>query len=150
MTDDCPFCRRPMEPDAKIRSKPQHDRYFAMIDLAYQHWPETHETQFVNSEECRKHLQMKAGWYDVALRFPLAGMTEDAAKAFAKAIIDVSKEYSIPVIEGNTIIVYTPKSIAFRKMDHRTACALFDKVSHVLQTEIGVSGDDLLNNADAI
>lgn len=144
MTDDCPFCRRAMEPDVKVRSHAQHARYWKMIELAYEAWPDTHERQFADKEECRKYLQMKAGWFEEASRMPAIGARPQVFMVMAEAMFRAAGNFAIATQQGGDIVVYKPKSISFRSMGHKAACEIFDKVSFVIRDEIGVSGDELL------
>ena len=129
---------------AKPRSVEQHRRYFALISAAFHHWPEGHERQFSSSEELRKWLQMKAGHREIGASIPLTGINKDRAMLLAEASIRAAGSYAVPVIHGDVLVVWRPKSIAFDKLEHKAACALFDEVAAVIEAETGVPADRLL------
>ncbi len=143
---ECPFCRRKMEGDKPVRSYQQHKRFFAMCEAAFEHWPETHPRQFPNKDHCRKYLEMKAGWYVEASRMSVSGFEPALLCSLAEAMFRAAGGYAIAVQQGDEIAVFAPKSISYRALGHKTACQLFDKVSQVIGKEIGISGDDLLEN----
>lgn len=141
----CPACGFVLD-DAKglPRSVPQLRRYFAMIRAAYHHWPERHERQFASEDECRKWLQMKAGHREIGATIPLTGMSKERAMLLAEAAIRAAGSYAVPVIHGDTLAIWRPKSIAFSKLGHKAACRLFDDVADVIRAETGIDPDELL------
>lgn len=151
----CPVCDSDLDKigighNSKPRSYEQHKRYFKMIDLAFDAWPETHRRQFSGTEECRKFLQMKAGWFLEASRMPVMGMRAEAAIMFAEAMFKAAGNFAIAAQQGDDIVVWKPKSISYDKLSHSRACELFDKVNFVIRDEIGVSGDELLERQKEI
>ncbi len=141
---NCPHCGCEIEASDKRRSLPHLRRYFALIRAAYHHWPETHATQFSDETECRKWLQMKAGHREIGARIPLVGMNKDRAVALVEAAIRAAGSYAVPVMHGGDLVVFVPKSIAFGKLSHLAACALFDGVADVIKDETGMDADTLL------
>jgi len=129
---------------AKPRSVEQHRRYFALISAAFHHWPESHKRQFSSSEELRKWLQMKAGHREIGASIPLTGINKERAMLLAEASIRAAGSYAVPVIHGDVLVVFRPKSIAFDKLDHKAACALFDEVAAVIEAETGMPANNLL------
>lgn len=83
----CPHCGSASDANEKPRSLPQLRRYFAMIRSAFHHWPETAQIQFASEEECRKHLQMQAGWREIGARIPLFGANPDVIKMIVRQSI---------------------------------------------------------------
>jgi 4'-phosphopantetheinyl transferase EntD len=145
----CPHCGVEIEATkGKPRSLDQHRRYIAMIKAAYLHWPETHSVQFSSDEECRKFLQMKAGHFEIAARIPLIGLNKERAKMLAEAAIRAAGSYAVPVVKGNDLVVFVPKSISFQRMTHLAFCALNDVVADVIKTETGIDADTLLNETE--
>lgn len=141
----CPECGAILDKAGKSpRSVPQLRRYFAMIRAAFLHWPEKHERQFASSEELRAYLQMKAGYREVAATIPLIGIPKDRAVFLAEAAIRAAGGYAMPVLHGDTLAVFKPKSIAFGKMKHSDFCKLVDGVSDVIFAETGMRGEQLL------
>lgn len=148
--DHCPECGCEIkQTKSVVRSVPQLKRYFAVLRAAFDAWPETHEHQFSNVEEFRAWLQMKSGYREIGAKIPLAGMSKERACLLAEAAIRATGSYAVPVIHGNTLVVFRPKSIAFQKLSHYDACKLFEQVEAFVEDAIGVSCDELLKNAEA-
>jgi hypothetical protein len=127
---------------------PHLKRYFVMTKAAFVHWPEDHDTQFNNHDECRKWLQMKAGHYVITGRIPLKGLSKEDALFLAEAVIRASGEWSVPRVYKSEIIVYAPKSISFPKLAHLDACQLFNDVSDVIAAETGMDPEQLMNETE--
>lgn len=142
--DHCPNCGTVLESRDVPRSVPQHRRYFGLIRAIFHHWPEAHERQFASEEECRKWLQMKAGHREVGASIPLTGMSKERAMLLAEAAIRAAGSYAVPVLHGDTLVIWRPKSISFDKLSHKAACRLFDEVSEVIRAETGIDPDQLL------
>lgn len=148
----CPHCGCEIETviaqntarKGKPRSVEQHRRYFAIINQAFMHWPESHEAQFASVEECRTWLQMKSGHREIAARIPITAMKPDKAKLLAEAAIRAAGAYAIPVVHGTDLVIWKPKSIAFNKLSHLAFCALNDAVSEVISAETGLDVEQLL------
>lgn len=142
----CPHCLSPLEDDPKgaPRSLEQLRRYFALMRAVYFHWPESHEHQFSNVEECRKYLQMKAGHREIGASIPLSGMKPEKAMFLAEAAIRAAGSYALPVIHGSTLVVFVPKSIAFHKMGHAEFCALNREIDEVIREETGLDPEQCL------
>lgn len=144
----CPHCGGVLS-KGKPRSVEQHRRFFALIKAAYDQWPETHERQFSSQEELRKWLTMKAGHREVGASIPLTGMQKERAMLLAEAAIRAAGSYAVPVIHGDTLVVFRPKSIAFEKLEHKAACQLFDEVEAFIEDAIGVPAEQLLREKAA-
>jgi hypothetical protein len=146
----CPHCGCDLheEPGKSPRSVPQLRRYFSLIKAAFMHWPEVHERQFSSAEECRKYLQMKAGYREISATVPLLGIPKERAVFVAEVSIRAAGGYAMPVLHGDTLVIFKPKSIAFRKMAHKDFCKLSDEVEAVIFAEIGIPGDKLLKETE--
>jgi len=142
----CPVCGCVI--DREPRSLAQHRRYFAMIRAAFHHWPESHERQFASEEECRKWLQMKAGHREIGATIPLTGMSKERAMLLAEAAIRAAGSYAVPVIHGDTLAIWRPKSIAFSKLGHKEACRLFDDVADVIRAETGIDPEEMMRETE--
>lgn len=141
----CPHCGCALESG---RSAPHLRRYFAMIRAVYDHWPETHRQQFDSVEHCRKWLQMKAGHRDVHTAITLDAMSERDAILTARATLAAAGTYAEVVAHRGQLLVLVPRSIAFDKLDHKAACALFNEVDEVIEAETGVSGSQYLQQTE--
>lgn len=142
--EHCPHCGCELPKPGKPRSIDQHRRYFAMIAAAFHHWPNARDRQFTSSEELRKWAQMKAGYREIGAQIPLSGIGREKALMLVEAAIRASGSYAVPVLHGDTLVVFRPKSIAFGKLAHIDACKLFDDVAAIIEQEVGVSADRLL------
>jgi len=143
----CPQCGCQFDEEfkGKPRSIDQHRRFFALCRAVYAHWPETHERQFGDAEECRKFLQMKAGYREIAAQIPLVGLPREKALVLVEASIRGAGSYAVPVLHGDTMVIFKPKSIAFSKLPHIAFCALNNAVDEVIRAETGLDPDQLLN-----
>lgn len=143
----CPHCGADLGND-KYRSTSQLRRYFAIIKAAFFHWPD--RLQFSDVEELRKYLQVTAGYKEVSSVTDLGKMSKDMALLIAEAAIKATGNYALPEIHGDTLVVFKPKSISFKKMPHSEFCELSDKVEGLIRSEIGVDADKVLREFDAI
>ncbi len=147
---DCPHCGCQIdEPKGKPRSVEQIRRYFALIKAAFHHWPETHPHQFANVDELRSFLQMSAGHRETGAQIPISGMSKERAMLLAEAAIRGAGSYALPVIHGDTLVVFKPKSISFAKMAHADFCKLSDAVELVIAKETGIDTAKLLTERAA-
>ncbi len=149
MTTNCPHCGCVLtEKDGgKPRSVEQIRRYFAMLKIAWTNWPETHAQQFASADEMRAWLQMKAGAREVGAQIPLSGMSKERAMLLAEAAIRGAGSFAWPVIHGDVLVIFRPKSISFAKMAHADFCRLSDDVQAVIADETGINLDDLMRAA---
>jgi hypothetical protein len=146
----CNHCGREIDTAGKApRSVPQLRRYFAMLKAAFLHWPETAERQFASVEELRAYAQMKAGHREIGATIPLSGMNKERAMLLAEAAIRAAGSYAMPVLHGDTLVIFKPKSIAFTRLSHTEFCRLNDDVSEAIFNEIGMRGEQLLKETEA-
>lgn len=145
----CPHCGCELAPSAggKPRSVEQIRRYFAMIKAAHMHWPEWHERQFASSEELRAFLQMKAGAREIGAQIPLTGLSKERAMLLAEAAIRGAGSYAMPLIHGDMLVIFRPKSISFARMPHADFCKLSDDVAAVIEAETKIEIADLMQAA---
>lgn len=142
----CPHCGSTKQ--GKPRSVEQHRRYFALMNAAFTHWPEAHERQFSSAEELRKYYQMKAGHREVGASIPLTGINKDKAMLLAEASIRAAGSYAVPVLYKDTLVVFRPLSISFEKLPHKDACKLFDDVSALIESDIGIPAETLMKETE--
>lgn len=145
----CPSCGCDITGNDKPRSLPQLRRYFSMIRAAYHHWPETSDVTFSSEEECRKHLQMRAGWREVGARIPLVGVKPEAAKMLAAAAIAGAKAHAWPVVHKGELIIWIPRSIAFHNMGPQEFGQLSDAVSVVIKDMTGHDVEAMMRESEA-
>jgi hypothetical protein len=119
-----------------------------MIKAAFHHWPESAERQFASPDELRAYLQMKAGHREIGATIPLSGMNKDRAVFLAEAAIRAAGSFAMPVLHGDTLVIFKPKSIAFAKLSHAEFCRLNDEVDDVIFAETGMRGEQLLKETE--
>lgn len=119
-----------------------------MIRAVFHHWPETADVQFSSEDECRKHLQMRAGWRDVGARIPLVGVKPDAARMLASAAIAGARAHAWPVVHKGELIVWIPRSIAFHKMGPQEFGQLSDAVATVVTDMAGLDVESLMKETE--
>lgn len=140
----CPICGSNLDPKGKPRSYDQLKRYFALMRAVFTHWPEGHERQFANAEELRKWVQMKAGYREVGAQIPLTGMNRERALLLVEAAIRGAGSHAFPVLHGDVLVVFRPKSIAFDKMTPAAFNALNDAVEATIRQETGLDPNEVL------
>lgn len=142
----CPHCgcELTQKEGGKPRSVEQIRRYFAMLKHTWSNWPESHPQQFASSEEMRAWLQMKAGAREVGAQIPLTGMSKERAMLLAEAAIRGAGSFAWPIINGDTLVIFRPKSISFGRMAHHDFCRLSDAVSDVIEAETGIKIEDMM------
>jgi hypothetical protein len=130
------------------RSLPQHKRLFGLVKAAHMHWPDAHDFQPQSEEHLRKYLTAKAGHYTVQT-IEFGHMPHGTIKSIAEATIAAAGAYAFVRAVSGKLIIYTPKSIAFDKLDHKAACKLFDEIGQVIEVELGIPADELLRQTEA-
>lgn len=147
-TQHCPDCGCILNGGKKPRSLEQHRRYFAVMRAAWMHWPEAHERQFTNAEELRAWLQMKAGHREIGAQIPLTGISKERAMLVVEAAIRGVGSYAMPVIHGDTLVIFKPKSIRFASLSHQAFCALNSDIDAIIEAETGIHPDKLLKETE--
>lgn len=145
----CPHCGCDIgQPSKSTRSVPQLRRYFAMIKAAFHHWPETAERQFASTDELRAYLQMKCGHREIGATVPIVGMNKERAVFLAEAAIRAAGSFALPVLHGDTLVIFKPKSIAFAKLSHTEFCRLSDDVGEIIRQETGLDPEQALREME--
>lgn len=133
------------------RSQKHHRFFFAAIADACANWPETHEFQTKSPERLRAWLLCKAGQpYREHLKYKAEN--EFSAKmmaSFIEMILEHLEAKAITVTSGDLVYVLYPKSIAWGKLDQAAFNEISQRVSDVLQAEIGMTLDDFKQEAAA-
>lgn len=128
----------------KARSSEQHRRFFGLMRAVYHHWPETLEFQPDNEEHLRAYLLVKAK-YRTIKTFYLTN--EDCAGELAHVLPIVTAmmlhRYCWAWTDGNAMHVAAPESMAFDRLPHLKACAVFNDVEDYLKS-IGIDPDAVL------
>lgn len=148
----CPFCEcdLPATDGGKPRSYPQLKRYMALCKRAFKAWPETHEMQFANAYECRKWLEMKAGYRTLLLQQPLIGVSEAKLIPLISASVLATLRahggnngFVVPVTHKNTLYIWGSISVKYQKLPHKDFCELSDKVETLIREITGVGAEEL-------
>ena len=56
----------------------------------------------------------------------------------AEAAIRGAGSWAMPIIHGDTLVIFKPKSVSFAKMPHADFCKLSDAVQDVIKAEAGI------------
>jgi hypothetical protein len=149
MTDkSCPHCGGSLESG---RSSPDHRRFFALINAAFEQWPESADFVPDNSEHLRAWLIAKAGYRESTLIDLPDGATDGMQKLFALSIenaIKAAGAYGFVVPYRAGVAVIKPKSIAWHKLGQREFGKLRDDITDIIEAVIDCKADDLLKERD--
>jgi hypothetical protein len=142
----CPNCETTFDVNnvGKPRSVEQHKRFWGIVHAAWHYWPDQHEKQFASANDLRVWLTMKAGWRDLASKTSIVGMRADAIVPVVQAAIKAAGNNARVTSHKGQLCVWTPKSIRFDKMRHMEFVALNQSVEDVIKSELGITGDELL------
>jgi hypothetical protein len=144
----CPVCDVEYNETDDIRSLPHLKRYMALCRAAHFHWPESHPQQFDTWPELRRWLQMKVGHREIGVRIPIVGISKKLALILVEAAIRGSKAGSVPTFHKGEIIIWNARSISYAKLKHYDAVKLFNDVAALIESEIGISADELLRHGE--
>jgi hypothetical protein len=145
----CPNCGYVL--DGHYRSTPDHNRFFALIESAYEHWPEAHRFQPKSAEHLRGWLLCEANHCTrEILQFEYEADDQTRAKilAFGEVLFEACMrqaprprylEWTFAGLE-----VRTPKSISHQKCGQKRFNEVRNAVEDVIVAETGVAIDDLL------
>jgi hypothetical protein len=153
--DDVKTCPRCGYQERRVRSQAQHNRYFAVIEALFHHWPEHHLVtgeviDFVPDDptHLRKLLQIKAGYRNVTLiEVPGDNPTPKDIKqalAVAEAVAEVADPYIFIRLHGGALAVFTSKSINYDTLTAAPFIKLSNAVDEVIVTETGFDPETLL------
>jgi len=131
----------------RIRSEPDHRRFFALIAAAFANWPESHKFQPSNAEHLRAWLTIHAGHYDI-VTVPVPAdappIVVKLAALSAEAAIKAAGTHAWTVARGHQIDVYSPMSIAWDKLSQAEFWPIRQAVEDVIAAAIGIDADTLL------
>jgi hypothetical protein len=145
----CPACEFAWDliKGGKPRSIEQHKRFFQIVKATFHHWPESHERQFGDLDDCRTWLITKAGYCKLHSCTDLKGKSrDDAIMICASALLAAARTPGKPFsdIRKGKFYVWKTDSISFQNMPHLLFCKLNDAVSDVIKAEMGITADELL------
>lgn len=145
----CEACGQDVKKD---RSAPDHRRLFGLIKAAFMHWPEGHEFEPADAEHLRFWLLCKAGFCErTPITFELVDNPRSAKLlAFAcETVMRASQGRGFVKVHGDIVIIFTPKSIAWDKLDQKAFNDIRDRVTAEIEAALRMSADDLLKHHEA-
>lgn len=148
----CPHCGGLLH---RPRSGPDHRRFFALIQAAFEQWPETHDFQPDTAEHLRKWLLCTAGFRErVDIAVPFADDEPAVAKLAAIAIqsaLEAAGAYAFvrPDPKGGRVAVYKARSIAWDKIGQKEFAEIRTAIEEIIEAELRVSPDQLLREKAA-
>jgi hypothetical protein len=144
----CPHCGFEIVKVAKERSTPQMRRTFGVFAAALNAWPESHRFQPAgNMRWLRSWLEVQAGHYEVVMNLRAESVSPERLEAALGAVLnacDTDRDRFFIEVTDDLVTVKKVNSIAYDKLSHKEACALFDEISNVLFAEIGIDAETLL------
>jgi hypothetical protein len=146
----CPHCGGSL---IKARSLPDHRRLFGVIRAAFDNWPHDHDFTPDDAEHLRAYLLCKAGYSEMTpIEAEFASERPAMARLVAlsiEAALRAANGHAFVRVHGDRIGVFKPKSIAFDKLSQRDFVPIREAVEAVIETELGVTADDLLKSLEA-
>jgi hypothetical protein len=138
----CPRC------GSDDRSVPQLRRFFKVVKVAYDYWPER-SVRPTDSEHLRAWLLCKVGWRtEVSVEIE-DGQAADVGAQACKSLMKALGHHVWVVPRKDALVIIAPRSISFAKADHKTMCKVFADVEDVICREMGIeSCDQLLREAE--
>lgn len=147
----CPECGAIL---TKGRSAPMHRRFFALIEAAFTHWPESASFRPDDAEHLRKYLLCKAGYrqskeIEVAYSEGNPTITRETALAIEAALKEAGSHAFIrPHPDGGSVAVYRARSIAWDKLDQKAFGPIAEAVETIIEAELGCDADTLLKETE--
>lgn len=125
---------------SKPRNYDRHRLYFAVIDRAFDNWPEQHEFRAETSEHLRHFLQIKAGYKNVETHeLDMASPEKIALSTRVILASALQKPYPFVRSYGDKVAIFTSKSIDYGTLDEAAFKPVLDAVFSVIEAELGVS-----------
>jgi hypothetical protein len=128
----------------EFRSTSSHKHFFASVNEAWKNIPDDIAHRWPTPDHLRRWALIQAGYRNE--RTIVAG-NPDAANEIAAFIEDID-DYAVVVVHGNLVSHCTAKSQSTKAMGKAVFQDSKRKVLDVISNLIGVSADDLHNNAD--
>jgi hypothetical protein len=130
------------------RSTKDHRRLFGLISAAFHQWPEANDFQPEDSEQLRSWLLCKAGFCEkTPIECPDADAMPGIAQLIALACESVMRAANgrgFIRVHGDRIVVFTPRSIAWDKLDQKAFNDIRDRVTGVIESELNIKAETLL------
>ncbi len=152
----CEHCGAVQSIPTKRRSRPDHNRLFALIDRAYQQWPENHGFAPTSSLNLRHYLTVGVGHVDTIFIPAPKEPTEEVLTMYKTAVdavwASMCKRYTFVDIRvdmaGTTII--SPRSINEETLPtQREYAPVREAVEASIELALGVTAQQLLTSRAA-
>lgn len=125
--------------DVPERSTAQHNRYFAMVQNAWDSLPPHLQERFPTAEHLRKFCLIQAGYSNSQSITCGSNMEAKKVAAFVRPI----DEFSLVTVTGSVVSVYTAQSQNYRAMGKQVFRESADKVLEAVADLIGVTPAEL-------
>ena len=125
------------------RSQRSHAHYFACVNEVWKNLPEDAIERYPTADHLRRWALVRAGYADH--RELVADSSEAAARI--AAFVKPMDSYAVVTVRGCVVTIWTAKSQSQRAMDKKTFQESKDRVLDILAGLIGVTRDDLQQNA---
>lgn len=126
------------------RSMRSHRHYFASVRQAFASLPEKYADHFATPEHLRHWALIKAGYRDEQV---IVTASPEEARKFA-AFFKKRRDYSIVVLDGATVTIYTAKSQSMKAMGKKDFRESKDAVLDILAKLIHVDHADLAKSGE--
>jgi len=151
---NCPECGHGL---VKGRSRPDHNRLFAIIDRAFHQWPEAEEFQPRDAQQLRAYLTVRAGHINVVPVPVPEGYAESQAirDLYRLAVEGTAKAcageagYNTTRVSASGIEVISPRSISYDTVSQKEFGPIRDAILHIIEAALGVPADQLLRERAA-
>lgn len=127
------------------RSQASHNHYFAAVAEAWRNLPDAAAANMPTPEHLRKFALIKAGYRDI--RSIVCASRAEALRL--AAFIRPMDEYAVVTVSGAAVSVATAQSQSIRAMGKAEFEASKAAVLDVVAEMIGITVDDLSQNASA-
>ena len=131
---------------SKTRSLPQHNRFFALMQAAHNHWPEAHPFQPDSVEHLRAWLLVRAK-HCVINSFKLADDATEAARLLPVITATMLRKHSWAKANGNELLVCVPISIDFKTTPQAEFSRICGDVEEIIESETGLRIEDIMRQA---
>lgn len=145
----------------KARSIPDLRRFHSVCRKAWMNWPEWHFFQAPDADTLRYWLEVQVGWFviefmpypditgaDAAAERQLRSMFRQTAEAGVAAARRRWGYAELRVSSGGAEILF-PKSISVNAADQKEFNPIRDKVEALIESIVGVSAQELLDEKAA-
>ncbi len=132
----------------KVRSLPDHRRFFKVLSEAFSNWPHDHDFQPISSEHLRAYLlAVECGYAKATPICEAKGENVELVSEQLKAAVAAALgegDFAFVRVMGGWHTVLRPKSINFRTLSQRDFGPLREAVEGVIEIALGVSAQELL------